>query len=182
MDQMPRPIADAPPASQYFAARPRTLLILPAMSSAVYDATIATIKERKTRRGLYSPISIAIPASLRPGFDLAGPAVSQCYQRIDHGSTGAMRALAAFHASVVFSGKREEKTPGRAWRRDFASWRVFDYSQYCRYLDPFNVRTARRHFPKTLHAAARHAADTIQSLQEPAMRTGSVTATSDNSG
>ncbi|WP_158658323.1 hypothetical protein [Achromobacter sp. AONIH1] len=37
-------------------------------------------------------------------------------------------------------------------------------------------------FQKTLHAAARHAADTIQSLQEPAMRTGSVTATSDNSG
>ena len=36
-------------------------------------------------------------------------------------------------------------------------------------------------FQKTLHAAAR-AADTIQSLQEPAIRAGSVTATSDNSG
>ena len=36
-------------------------------------------------------------------------------------------------------------------------------------------------FQKTLHAAA-HAADTIQSLQEPAIRAGSVTATSDNSG
>ena len=36
-------------------------------------------------------------------------------------------------------------------------------------------------FQKTLHAAARHAADTIN-LQEPAIRAGSVTATSDNSG
>ncbi|MNS84465.1 hypothetical protein D3C72_1182940 [compost metagenome] len=53
MDQMPMPMANAPPASQYFAAgSPLAALTRLAMPSAVYDARMATPRDTRTSEGL----------------------------------------------------------------------------------------------------------------------------------
>ena len=49
MDQIPVPMAIAPPVSQKYRDRPRAEVTRPARSSAAYDATIA-IKTRKARQ------------------------------------------------------------------------------------------------------------------------------------
>jgi hypothetical protein len=49
IDQMPSPIAAAPPASHQRATRPWVLASRPAMSSAVYEARMATSSENTTR-------------------------------------------------------------------------------------------------------------------------------------
>src|ERR1043166_97940 len=52
IDQMPMPIAVAPPHSQSRADLPRAVTMRPAMSSAVYEARIATKNDAATSSGL----------------------------------------------------------------------------------------------------------------------------------
>ena len=49
IDQMPSPMAAAPPASHQRATRPSAVARRPAMSSAVYEARMATSREMVTR-------------------------------------------------------------------------------------------------------------------------------------
>ena len=48
MDQMPAPIENAPPTSHSAAVRPEVFVTLPARSSAVYEAIMATRMDRAT--------------------------------------------------------------------------------------------------------------------------------------
>src|ERR1700692_472153 len=63
MDQMPSPMAPAPPISQKTRARPRAAVTRPARSSAVYDAQIAMRTESATSRKSYEPVSSGVPVS-----------------------------------------------------------------------------------------------------------------------
>jgi enoyl-CoA hydratase/carnithine racemase len=51
IDQMPRPIASEPPASQPFCTRPPARAVCPARSSATYDARTAITIESATNQG-----------------------------------------------------------------------------------------------------------------------------------
>src|SRR5579864_4021056 len=60
MDQIPRPIAVAPPNSQILRATLREAVTRPARSSAAYEEHIAITTESSTRRRSYDPLSAAL--------------------------------------------------------------------------------------------------------------------------
>src|SRR5882762_6860254 len=66
MDQMPVPIAAAPPSSQAMRIQPLDAVTRPARSKAAYDAKMAMNTESATSASLYEPIKFGVAMWLHP--------------------------------------------------------------------------------------------------------------------
>src|SRR5882724_9200506 len=66
MDQMPVPIAAAPPSSQAMRVQPLAAVTRPARSKAAYDAKMAMNTESATSASLYEPIKFGVAMWLHP--------------------------------------------------------------------------------------------------------------------
>src|SRR5882724_1343050 len=66
MDQMPVPIATAPPSSQTARVQPTAAVTRPAMSKATYDANMAINTESATSASLYESIKSTAAMLLHP--------------------------------------------------------------------------------------------------------------------